>query len=375
MLCFVVQYVANDFETSAMKVRVVKATGLSATETALWRDIQERNPALGSPYFCPQFTQAVARVRDDTYVAILEEEGRTSGFFPFQLRAKRVGKPIGWPLSDYHGIIADADCQWDGGELIRGCELDVYDFDHMLASQGTFAPFHIVTAESPYLDLRLGYDAYAATRQRAGTKVVNARMETKRRKLERELGPLRFVVHDCEQSAFEALLRWKKAQYRRTKAIDLFSWDWPVGLLDAIRGIQEANFAGLLSSLYAGETLVATHLGMRSHSVWHYWFPAYASEYHKYSPGYFLILEMARNAEALGLKAIDLGRGNTSYKQRLGSASTAVAQGYVGQPSLARVTRDLWQSLGGCLNRLPSHFAWDLPRRAYRRIEARNRTP
>lgn len=358
-----------------MKLRVIKARELSRSECARWSQIQDSDPELASPYFRPEFSQAVGRVRDDAYIGIMEDAGQIVGFFPYQLCGPRVGKPIGWPLSDYQGVIAEAGTACDPAALLSGCGLDAFDFDHMLASQRCFAKFHRSLADSPYLDLRQGYEHYAADRERAGSKVVNARMATKWRKLEREAGPLRYAVQDDAEAAFQALLSWKSDQYRRTNAVDLFSYDWPVALLRELRGLQGEGFACLLSSLYAGDQLVAVHLGLRSRSVWHYWFPAYATEFHKYSAGYRLIIEMAQSAPDLGIVAIDLGRGDVSYKQRLGSASIPVAKGFIARPSLAMARRVLWQALGSWIERLPAAFAWDLPRRAYRRIEARNRVP
>ncbi|MGF1607969.1 MAG: GNAT family N-acetyltransferase [Kiloniellales bacterium] len=358
-----------------MKQNVIQARELGEAELARWSEIQDGNPELASPYFCAQFTRAVGRVKDDAFVGILEEGNRIVGFFPFQLRGRRIGKPIGWPLSDYQGVIAPPGESWDPGVLLAGCGLDVFDFDHLLVSQRSFLPHHVDIADSPYLDLRQGYDAYAAAREGDGSRVVNSRMGTKWRKLERELGPLRYELHDASAAAFEALIRWKSEQYRRTNAIDLFAHDWPARLLDDIRGIQEPGFAGLLSSLYAGDTLVAVHLGMRSRRVWHYWFPAYGEQFHKYSPGYRLIVEMAQCAPSLGIDMIDLGRGDMSYKQRLGSASIPVAQGFVARPSLAGAGRIVWQAIGSAIERLPESFAHNLPRRAYRRFEARARVP
>lgn len=361
-----------------MKLRVIKAKELGAGELARWREIQAGNPELASPYFCPEFSQAVGRAKEEAFVGVLEEGNRLAGFFPFQLRGRRIGKPIGWPLSDYQGVIAprEGDCvSWDPAALLAGCGLDVFDFDHLLASQRPFVPHHSGIADSPYLDLSEGYEAYAAAREREGSKVVNSRMGTKWRKLERDLGPLRYEMQDSSTAAFEALIRWKRQQYQRTNAIDLFAHDWPVRLLDDIRSIQEPGFAGLLSSLYAGETLVAAHLGMRSRRAWHYWFPAYGEQFHKYSPGYRLIIEMAQCAPSIGIDMIDLGRGDTSYKQRLSSASIQVAQGFVARPSLAGAVRRLWLTLGAAIDCLPRNFAHDLPRRAYRRFEARTRVP
>src|SRR5678816_1993574 len=96
---------------------------------------------------------------------------------------------------------------------------------------------------------------------------------------------------------------------------------WGRELVERIHSAHEAGFAGMLSLLYADDRLVAGHLGMRSRTVWHYWFPAYDAALAKYSPGLILLLKMAENAQSLGLRAIDLGKGLSQYKERLMNAS------------------------------------------------------
>ena len=92
---------------------------------------------------------------------------------------------------------------------------------------------------------------------------------------------------------------------------------------------RRADFAGMLSALYAGEKVVALHMGMRSRCTWHYWFPCYDRDFARYSPGHVLLLEMTRSAEALGIASIDLGPGVGTYKERFSTASKTVAGGVI----------------------------------------------
>ena len=52
--------------------RVIAAHELDAGLVAAWRSIQEREPRFESPYFCPEFTQAVGTVRDDVRVVVID---------------------------------------------------------------------------------------------------------------------------------------------------------------------------------------------------------------------------------------------------------------------------------------------------------------
>ena len=85
----------------------------------------------------------------------------------------------------------------------------------------------------------------------------------------------------------------------------------------------------MLSVLFAGERPVAAHLGMRSRTAWHYRLPTYDRDFAKYSPGLILLLEMAAQAPALGIRMIDLGKGSALYKQRLMSGAVPLIEGVV----------------------------------------------
>ena len=109
----------------------------------------------------------------------------------------------------------------------------------------------------------------------------------------------------------------------------------------------------MLSALYVGDRLAAAHMGMRSASVWHYWFPAYDPELSKYSPGLILLLRMAQAAPSLGLRVIDLGKGSTLYKDRLMSGEVPLAEGRVELPSLATAVRRLRRGTEAWVRRSP----------------------
>ncbi|RPJ77796.1 MAG: cellulose biosynthesis protein CelD, partial [Acidobacteria bacterium] len=175
-----------------MRVRVLRARELGDSEWARWREIQERERALASPYFSPGFTRAVGQWRDDSRVALIEEGNRIEAFFPYQLWPERVARPIGGPVSDNHGLVARAGRCWNAKELLRACGLAVYDFDHLPATQRTFAPYVRSTRPDFLVDLQRGYEAYAEERRTAGSHLVR-KVLAKRRKMSAEVGPERFV--------------------------------------------------------------------------------------------------------------------------------------------------------------------------------------
>ncbi|MDB6149715.1 MAG: hypothetical protein JWQ44_1163 [Chthoniobacter sp.] len=301
-----------------MKLQLLRADELTAEHLAKWSEYRAGNEDLRSPYFHPEFTRTVGSVRKDVFVAVLDEG---SAFFPHQRGTWGVGKAVGGPISDYHGVIARLGFRWDPLELVRGCGLSVWDFDHLLASQTDFEKWHTVSTSSPVIDL----SAHVAV----GSAKLRADAMRRRRKLEREVGPLRFEMHTLDEAVFGALRKWKSAQYHASGGLDLFEVPWVREVLERIWRREGNELSGMLSVLWTGERPIAAHFGLRSGDVLHYWFPAYDPELGSYSPGILLLLAIIDAAPAHGISMVDLGKGDALYKQRLANGSVPLAEGSV----------------------------------------------
>jgi CelD/BcsL family acetyltransferase involved in cellulose biosynthesis len=311
-----------------MKVTVIPGRELDDDLASVWKELQRSNPDLASPFFHPEFTRIVASVRNDVEVGVIEDGGKVIAFFPFQREGRDIAGPVGGIISDYQGLICAPDFSCDPRELIAACRLTAWHFDHLIASQTMFSPFCHCEDVSPRIELCGGFDEYANSRRTAGSEQIKKCANALRR-LEREIGPVRCVASSVDIAAWKCVTGWKSAQYVRTGKEDLLSRDWIKAALNRIRSTKLPDFAGVLSVLYAGDVPVAGHFGMRSQSVWHYWFPAYSQEYARYSPGLVLLLKMAERAGALGLQTIDLGKGPALYKERFRNAEVALATGSV----------------------------------------------
>ena len=321
-----------------MEITVIAAKELTSELVSQWSQIQRADPNLASPYFRPEFSQTVATVRNDVEVAVMRRDGEAVGFFPYQRSRWNVAMPVGGRFSDYQAVILRKGVEWEPEELVRGCGLRAWHFDHLIASLKQCTRYHVVLDDSPYMDLSDGFQSYEASQVKAGSKLIR-RVARKACKIERELGPLRFVPHTTERTVFEKLIEWKSDQYRATETIDPFSHRWTVELLERIRLRQDESFAGMLSALYAGDRLVAAHLGMRSYGVLHGWFPTYERELSRYSPGLIQFIELAKAAESLGVRLIDLGKGLSRYKRELMSGTFKVAEGSVDLRPVTRLLR------------------------------------
>jgi CelD/BcsL family acetyltransferase involved in cellulose biosynthesis len=234
-----------------MRYEVIKAWELSDDLAQCWSEIQRRSPDLASPYFRPELTRIIAHARDDVYVTILEDAGRVVGFFPFHRQRGGVGRPVGLRLSDYHGVIAEPDADWSVEDLLRNSGLVRFEFDHLLLTQEPFARFHRSVDESPIIELSGGYESFEESRDRSGRKLLRE-IERKSQRLEKDVGPVRYVEHSEDSSVLRTLMNWKSAQCRRTGAIDFLSIEWCWRVIEAIHEQRDVHFSGRLSCLYAG---------------------------------------------------------------------------------------------------------------------------
>ena len=186
------------------------------------------------------------------------------------------------------------------------------------------------------IDLSSGFDAY-----RRSTRAVKSE-QIKFRRINRAIGRLRFTMHDNREGVLDTLLRWKEEHYKRTGVNDepsgsfyrLFAVPWATPIVRDVYRTQQTDFAGVLSSLYAGDILVAAHLGM-------------LGPLKTYSPGLILLLKMLEHAPAAGITTLDFGQGLPEYKVRFANAQQTTAYGTVEPWSLRyvrraarRVTRD-----------------------------------
>jgi CelD/BcsL family acetyltransferase involved in cellulose biosynthesis len=310
-----------------MQIRVARAGELDPIQRKRWASVQEAIPELASPFFRPEFTDAVSVVRDDVFVACVEHEGVEAGFFPFQRSRLGLGSPVGGQRSNYHGVVAEPWVPWDAAGLVRGCGLRTFEFHHLLATQVEFSPYHAAVESSPVIDASAGFDAYLKTLSARGSDVA-ARTQQQVRRVEREAGPVSFEADSHDPALLTLLLRWKSAQYRATGHIDQFDVPWNVALVRRLHETSTPGFAGTLSVLRVGDSVAAMAFSLRSRATWHYWFPAYDPAYATYSPGMILLLRLVQVVGTRG-GTIDLGRGEEPYKTRLATATTEVAEGRV----------------------------------------------
>jgi CelD/BcsL family acetyltransferase involved in cellulose biosynthesis len=315
-----------------MKVSVVRPQELDSDAIASWRAMQRSTPALANPFLSPGFTLAAGRARPSARVAVLEDRSDVVGFLPFDQGRLRIGRPVAPGVSDCQAVIHIPGFEWSARDLLDGCRLDVWEFDHLIGEQTASAGRSVVIRSSPLIDVSDGYEAYLAERQATSKKILKSTLY-KLRKLERNLGETHFEFDDRDPDALRVLMRWKSAQYRRAALRDRFAVDWVAQLIWDLFETRSDGCAGILSVLRSSDGLVAGHFGLRSEHSLSCWFPAYDISLGKYSPGLSLHLKMAEAAAADGIRYVDLGKGDEDYKQSLKSGDLTVAEGWIDRPS------------------------------------------
>ena len=349
-----------------MEVALRTPSDLSAEDRDAWRAFQAADPSLASPYFSLGFLDVMAAARRDVRVVCASRNGAPLAFLPLHVSPLGHARPLGGPLGDHHGLIAAPGAAPDLSELMRGSGAGVFDFHSGLGVQPSFRERALDTEGSWVIDLSEGYDAFVAARSAVEAKAFR-NIRGRRRKIEAE--GMVFRLHDDRPDVFEQALKWKSAQYRASGHFDVFSVAWPRRVLEGLLRREDSDCRGVMSSLEIGGRLAAVHIGMRSRSVLHYWFPVYDPHFAKFGPGLALLLEICRAVSADGVREVHLGPGDYDFKAHLAGWQFPIVSGYAGS-GLPALVRGAAAALEHGAERLPLGRAAYWPGKAFRRIDA-----
>jgi CelD/BcsL family acetyltransferase involved in cellulose biosynthesis len=326
--------------TAAARVHLISPDALSNDLIDVWRSHQTADANLQGPFFSPEYVRIAASACPEVTVAVIEAPGQAPAFLPLH-RDGSIARPVGLRASDFSGIIAAPGYTWSPESVIRASGLSGWDFTNIVVSDETMRPHFRAFADSPFVDLSGGYEAFVQARARAGSDLVKS-VAQKARKMEREVAPTRFEAHVVDRYALTLLYEWKAAQRARTETVDVLSTPWMQQMVERLIERSTSTFGGLLSVLYAGDEVAAVHLGMRSETVWHYWFAVYSHKLQRYSPGLIILLEMLKAAPALGIRTLTLGQGDEAYKLRFATGSTQLGSGSIDCRLARRLTNAIW---------------------------------
>ncbi|HEX3514582.1 MAG TPA: GNAT family N-acetyltransferase [Trebonia sp.] len=315
-----------------MRVTVVRPGDLGAAEAELWWKFQHSTPEGLNPFLSLTFAQAVGRFRGGARVAVVEDGGQIAAFLPFELGARGVGMPIGYPMNNLQGFIGSG-LSMDARRVVKRARLRGWRFDAVPAGQSALAPFHYegTTVPCPVIDLAMGDLSYISARKKA------------RRALEKELGTVSLEWNSTDPTRVDRLIEWKSRKYHGASL--LFSAPTVRSIIEELATSNGDDCRGVVSMLLAGERPVAVHLGLLGPRSLAGWFMAYDPELSRFAPGMMLWLPLAKAAEERGISQIDLGAGQDTYKLELSNDSYMVAGGAVWVSRVEAVGRKIVRRL------------------------------
>ena len=349
-------------------IDVVTASHLTDRTAAHWEELRTLSPSLTSPFFSSRYTRIVGELRPASKVAIIHKDGSVIAYLPFEFAIGSMIEPIGKAFNDAHGLICKPDQAVDYCDVLRAMGTKAFRY-HALAGPKPIDPsFHFGTCPSFLADLEAHPEGYVPFLESTRETIFKQRRKTK--KMIKDLGPLRLELDCRDKNTLTSLIDLKREQYQRTYIFDILGVSWAQAMLYRLWEDPSESCRGLLSALYAGDTLVAVHYGMMENGILHYWFPTYYRKYHQFSPGTAIFLEIARQAHTLGIKKIDLGYGEQPYKHKFSNTITEMPFGCVsccdltfvrerlrhafaqgakripGKPMLKKIIRSVWPSMG-----------------------------
>lgn len=354
---------------NSLSTDVIPAEQLTGEMIEHWEGIRSRSPSLSSPFFSARFTQVLGELRPDAKVAIFNRNHEAAGYLPFEQAGRSTIEPIGRLYNDSHGLIYEATESIDYCEALRSLNLKSYRYHCLAGPVATDDVFHFGFRPSFLADLNGRPEGYVEFLESSRETIFKQRRKTK--KMVKDLGPLRLEIDCRDKEVLARMISLKRNHYQRTYIFDILGVPWAQSMLYRLWEEPGESCRGLLSALYAGDTIVSLHYGILEGGILHYWFPTYDRQYQQYSPGTAIFLEIARQASSLGIQKIDLGYGEQPYKHKFADTITQVPFGCIsssrlsllrermrlawtrglkrmpGKPLLKKMVRGIWPSMGG----------------------------
>jgi CelD/BcsL family acetyltransferase involved in cellulose biosynthesis len=352
-----------------LNIDIVRPRELSADEIARWNALQAADPDVANPFYSARWPRAVEQAQGDSCgvrVAVLHDRGQIKGFFPAKIQGA-VAMPAGAPMCDYQGLVAASDVTVDPRALLAAFGVGRYDFSHMPESQGAFSAHVRGASPSWIVRLPFGYDVYAADKKEESGIIKD--MDKRRRKADRELGPVTFTAFSRSKTDFEQMIAWKRANYRSTGQTDIFDSEWTLHLLRELFASRDPAFGGAFYTLHIGDRLAAAQFHLRGSDVIHAWIIAHECEFERVSPGLLLFQDILRWMDDTPYTSIDFGPGDYRFKQQLANDTCSVGHGFIGRPGASSFVRSAAYGIREVAERLPLGGVSELPGKAMRRLD------
>lgn len=325
-----------------LTVDVISPSDLTSEDKDIWRALRASSPALYSPYFHSGYTQLVGKLRDDAYVAVVKDMGTPIAFLPFQ--GPKPGKsgfarPIGAPMTDYHGFISAPNAGFDALQVLREAGMGAFYYSAMIDPDEHFRARE--TEIAAVMDISEGAEIWRAARDSSYRRHLKSHRR-RVRKAEEEFGPRRFVFKSKDRAVFDQLIDWKRKKFEDTGKYDVLSAGWTLELLETLWA-SDGELRGEMQAVYFGERLAAVDFGITDGVTFHSWIVAYDGDLHSLAPGIQLLEGLVDEAQTLGYKRIDLGAGLDGYKRHYATEDITASSGFVAVQGPAAALSHLYE--------------------------------
>jgi CelD/BcsL family acetyltransferase involved in cellulose biosynthesis len=300
-----------------LKIDVIPAGQLGEAERLAWTSLRARNRHLWSPFFDLRLFDVLARHVPQAHLAIAHDGGTIAAFLPFQGKRGTLGRPLGAPLADQHGLIQAEEQPVSLAKVVQGAGLSGFNYSGLVAPLGE-GDGDDKTPTHPQLchvaDVSVGKEAYIEARRANFPDHVK---KTERRKARgiRDYGAMAVDVLRHDRLHFDLNLAWKAQQFIETNRHNVLGSPWVRDVLESLHSSTDPDFVGEVVSLRFGDHLVAMEFGLRAGPVIHSWLPTFDRAYGALAPGLMLMDAMIESAAERGLSKVDLGAGHGDYKR------------------------------------------------------------
>lgn len=326
---------------------------IGAREITAWNEALDLSTTCDSAFYSYGFARAAEEAGFDAWVTLaLSEEGEFAGVLAFQKASGLTGTlgfglRVGGEMSDYCGPLLknEAGNGLSLQEIFQASGLKLFEISHA-PSRPTGAGEDLIADDGgPVTRLSNGFEPWWASfseEKKSRATDLGRRV----RKIEREFGPLRLKLNaDITTALLDEVIEEKCRQYRARDAVDVFEVEANRKLLHALAQQEDPRCQLVISTLHAGDTWAASHIGLRCGSVLHYWFPVYNDDLKRSSPGRLLILEMLRAMPDEGLDLLDYGLGEGRTKMEFANEVRPFVKGSWTASGLGGLAARSWQSL------------------------------
>lgn len=304
-----------------------KPEQLTETDWAAWVQMRASNPDICSPYFHPDYTRLLAKLRPDVRIVCqYDASGEPTAFLPIQ--GQRFTRPVGAPMSDYHAIITNhADISYDS--LLSDSGIGAYHYSCATDVNRLRSTQILSKSETAAIDIETTAEDWRASRDGSYRRHLKSNRR-RTRKAEENIGPKRIELFSRNIDVYADLLKWKRDKFAQTGKYDVLSADWTQNLIRTLweRG-EQADLRCDMHALYFGDKLAAVDLGLSDGIIFHSWMVAYNDDYSEFAPGIQLLEGLIDASSETGYRRIDMGEGLDGYKRHYATASRPVVSGLV----------------------------------------------